>query len=237
MLRGQSTETVTVRYTTADGTARAGSDYTARSGTLVFQPGQQAKTIDVPVSDDTRQEGNETFTVSLSSPQNATLRKEVGTATIEDNDGTDLPTLAIDDVEVSEGGGNAVFSVIRSGQTTETVTVEYETLDGTASAGFDYVTKEGTLTFLANETSKTIEVAVLDDSDVEGDETFRVRLADPQNATLLDDLGIARIRDDEGVEPPQPGVPTLAINDVTVSEGGGERGIQREAARAEHRDG
>ncbi len=221
MLRGQSTETVTVRYTTADGTARAEFDYTARSGTLVFQPGQQAKTIDVPVSDDTRQEGNETFTVSLSSPQNATLRKEVGTATIEDNDGTDLPTLAIDDVEVSEGGGNAVFSVIRSGQTTETVTVEYETLDGTASAGFDYVTKEGTLTFLANETSKTIEVTVLDDSDVEGEETFRVTLTNPQNATLLDDLGIARIRDDEGVEPPQPGVPTLAINDVTVSEGGG----------------
>ena len=221
MLMGQSTETVRVAYGTSNGSASAGSDYTARSGTLVFQPGQQAKTIDVPVSDDTRQEGNETFTVSLSSPQNATLRKEVGTATIEDNDGTDLPTLAIDDVEVSEGGGNAVFSVIRSGQTTETVTVEYETLDGTASAGFDYVTKEGTLTFLANETSKTIEVAVLDDSDVEGDETFRVRLADPQNATLLDDLGIARIRDDEGVEPPQPGVPTLAINDVTVSEGGG----------------
>ena len=221
MLMGQSTETVRVAYGTSNGSASAGSDYTARSGTLVFQPGQQAKTIDVPVSDDTRQEGNETFTVSLSSPQNATLRKEVGTATIEDNDGTDLPTLAIDDAEVSEGGGNAVFSVIRSGQTTETVTVEYETLDGTASAGFDYVTKEGTLTFLANETSKTIEVTVLDDSDVEGEETFRVTLTNPQNATLLDDRGIARIRDDEGVEPPQPGVPTLAINDVTVSEGGG----------------
>ena len=134
---------------------------------------------------------------------------------------TPLPTLAIDDVDVNEDGGNAVFSVSLMGQSTETVTVEYETLDGTASAGFDYVTKEGTLTFLANETSKTIEVTVLDDSDVEGEETFRVTLTNPQNATLLDDLGIARIRDDEGVEPPQPGVPTLAINDVTVSEGGG----------------
>ena len=220
-LSEQSDATVTVTFGTSNGSAIAGLDYTATNGTLVFQPGQQAKTIDVAVSDDTRQEGDETFTVSLSSPQNATLQKGVGTATIEDNDGTDLPTLAIDDVTVSEGGGNAVFSVILRGQTTETVTVEYETLDGTASAGSDYRTKNGTLRFLANETSKTIEVTVLDDIDVEGEETFRVTLTDPQNATLLDDVGIARIRDDEGVEPPQPGVPTLAINDVTVSEGDG----------------
>ena len=218
-LIGQSTATVTVDYATSDGTAEAGSDYTPTNGTLVFLPNETGKTIAVRVDDDSAVEGDETFKVTLTRPQNATLQDNEGRATITDDD--DLPTLAIDDVEVSEGGGNAVFSVIRSGQTTETVTVEYETLDGTASAGFDYVTKEGTLTFLANETSKTIEVAVLDDSDVEGDETFRVRLADPQNATLLDDLGIARIRDDEGVEPPQPGVPTLAINDVTVSEGGG----------------
>ena len=219
ILRGQSTETVTVDYATSDGTAEAGSDYTPTNGTLAFLPNETGKTIAVRVDDDSAVEGDETFKVTLTRPQNATLQDDEGRATITDDD--DLPTLAIDDVTVREGGGNAVFSVILRGQSTETVTVEYETLDGTASAGSDYRTKNGTLRFLANETSKTIEVVVLDDSDVEGEETFRVTLTDPQNATLLDDVGIARIRDDEGVEPPQPGVPTLAINNVTVSEGGG----------------
>ena len=218
-LIGQSTATVTVDYATSDGTAEAGSDYTPTNGTLAFLPNETGKTIAVRVDDDSAVEGDETFKVTLTRPQNATLQDDEGRATITDDD--DLPTLAIDDVTVSEGGGNAVFSVILRGQSTETVTVEYETLDGTASAGSDYRTKNGTLRFLANETSKTIEVTVLDDIDVEGEETFRVTLTDPQNATLLDDVGIARIRDDEGVEPPQPGVPTLAINDVTVSEGDG----------------
>ena len=218
-LMGQSTETVTVDYATSDGTAEAGSDYTPTNGTLAFLPNETGKTIAVRVDDDSAVEGDETFKVTLTRPQNATLQDDEGRATITDDD--DLPTLAIDDVTVREGGGNAVFSVILRGQSTETVTVEYETLDGTASAGSDYRTKNGTLRFLANETSKTIEVTVLDDIDVEGEETFRVTLTDPQNATLLDDVGIARIRDDEGVEPPQPGVPTLAINNVTVSEGDG----------------
>ena len=110
-LMGQSTETVTVVYGTSDGTAEAGPDYTAANGTLMFGVGETAKTIAVAVSDDTLPEGDETFKVSLSRPQNATLEQGVGTATIEDNDGTDLPTLAIDDVTVSEDGGNAVFSV------------------------------------------------------------------------------------------------------------------------------
>ena len=217
----QSTATVTVQYETSNGTASAGEDYVATNGTLVFQPGEQEKTIDVSVSEDTLQEGNETFTVSLSPPQNATLQKGVGTATIEDNDGPDLPMLAIDDVTVSEDAGSAVFNVRLDGQSTATVTVAYQTSNGTAIAGEDYTPTDGTLTFLPNETVRTIAVTVLDDGDAEGEETFRVTLSRPQNATLFDDLGTARIRDDEGGEPPRLGVPRLAINDVTVSEGGG----------------
>ena len=218
-LSEQSTATVTVAYGTSNGTAIAEEDYTSTDGTLTFLPNETVKTIAVPVLDDSDVEGEEAFTVSLSRPQNATLRDDQATATIEDDDR--LPTLAIDDVTVSEDAGTAVFRVMLSGQSTAVVTVAYETSNGTAIAEEDYTSTDGTLTFLANETSKTVAVPVLDDSDVEGEETFRVTLSAPQNATLFDNVGIARIRDDEGVEPPQPGVPRLAINDVTVSEGGG----------------
>ena len=75
------------------------------------------------VLDDSDVEGDETFLVRLSSPRNATVRDGEGTATIEGDDGTELPTLAIDDVAVNEDAGSAVFSVTLSEQSAETVTV------------------------------------------------------------------------------------------------------------------
>ena len=215
-LSEQSAETVTVGYGTLDGTATAGWDYTATNGTLTFLANETSKTIVVEVLDDSDVEGDETFLVRLSSPRNATVRDGEGTATIEGDDGTELPTLAIDDVAVNEDAGSAVFSVTLSEQSAETVTVGYGTLDGTAEAESDYTATNGTLTFLANETSKTIAVEVLDDSDVEGDETFLVRLSSPRNATLRDGEGEATIEGDDGTE-----LPTLAIDDVAVNEDAG----------------
>ena len=227
-LRGESTVAVTVGYTTLDGTADAGMDYTAGSGTLTFESGESRKTIAVAVIDDSEEEGSETFTVRLSDARNATLLDGEGTATIRDDDGDGspqppgLPTLAIDDVTVAEDGGSAVFSVRLSGESTATVTVGYATEDGTADAGSDYTAGSGTLTFESGAREQTIAVAVIDDSEEEGSETFTVRLSDARNATLLDGEGTATIRDDDGDGSPQPpGLPTLAINDVTVAEDGG----------------
>ena len=227
-LSGESTATVTVGYATEDGTAHAGSDYTAGSGTLTFESGAREQTIAVAVIDDSEEEGSETFTVQLSDARNATLLDGEGTATIRDDDGDGspqppgLPTLAIDDVTVAEDGGSAVFSVRLSGESTATVTVGYATEDGTADAGSDYTAGSGTLTFESGAREQTIAVAVIDDSEEEGSETFTVRLSDVRNATLLDGEGTATIRDDDGDGSPQPpGLPTLAINDVTVAEDGG----------------
>ena len=66
---------VSVDYATKDGTAAAGADYTAASGTLVFAPGETAKTVSVALLDDSIDEGKETFTLRLSNPQGAYLRK------------------------------------------------------------------------------------------------------------------------------------------------------------------
>ena len=134
VLRGQSTETVTVRYATSDATASAGSDYVTKEGTLTFLANETNKTIEVTVRDDSVDEPAETFTMTLTNPQNATLQDHEATATITDDDGTDLPTLAIDDVTVSEDGGNAVFSVTLDKQSDATVTVTYDTSNGSAIA-------------------------------------------------------------------------------------------------------
>ena len=85
-LSRQSSDTVSVAYRTGDGSADVGSDYTHRNASLAFQPGETSLTIAVPVIDDADEEGNETFTVTLGDPQNATLRTAQGTATIIDND-------------------------------------------------------------------------------------------------------------------------------------------------------
>jgi Ca2+-binding RTX toxin-like protein len=78
-LSGSSTQTITVQYSTANGTALAGSDYTATSGTLTFTPGVTSQTISIPILNDSVNEANETFTLKLTSPTNAILG---GTATV-----------------------------------------------------------------------------------------------------------------------------------------------------------
>ena len=81
-----ASETVTVDWATADGTARAGSDYTADSGTLTFAPDETSKTVAVAVLDDSHDEGNETLTVTLSNPSGAYLADGEATGTIENSD-------------------------------------------------------------------------------------------------------------------------------------------------------
>jgi hypothetical protein len=89
-LSASSTQTVTVQYATANGTASSGSDYVARSGTLTFAPGVLTQTISVTVNGDRTAEANETFTVTLSGPVNATLTNAIGTVTITNDDGSPL---------------------------------------------------------------------------------------------------------------------------------------------------
>ena len=95
------------------------------------------------------------------------------------------PTLAVADAEVDEASGVTLdFAVTLSRALTETVTVGYRTVDGSASAGADYTNTTGTLTFAAGETSKTVSVPVLDDEHDEGSETMTLRLRNPSPARV-----------------------------------------------------
>lgn len=89
-----ATGPVTVKYTTSNGTATAGSDYTAANGTLSFTAGQTEKTVAVPITVDTTDEPNETYKLTLSSPTGATLSRAEAVGTIVDDD--DPPPAAGD---------------------------------------------------------------------------------------------------------------------------------------------
>lgn len=107
--------------------------------------------------------------------------------------------LSVSDVVVSEGSGVAAFVVELSEASPDTVTVEFTTQDGSATSGLDYegVSTPQTLTFNPGETSKTIDVTILQDSEGEGEESFTLNLGNPVNATLATLSVTATITDDE----------------------------------------
>ena len=286
-------DAVTVDYATEDGTATAGSDYTAASGTLTFPAGETANTVAVALLDDAAREADETFTLRLSNASGAVLADAAATGTIKDatptppatatfvsvpvgHDGTGfsatfefsrdvgatsawvrgtlvaatngrvaqarpaaessslgwtvdvepsgagtdvglsiasgaaLPdggtlgtgdsatvpgqSLSVADAAAAEGG-TASFAVTLDRGATGTATVDYATEDGTATAESDYKAASGTLTFAAGESSKTVDVALLDDDAVEEEETFALRLSNASAAGLADAAATGTIED------------------------------------------
>ena len=193
------TQPVTVAYATGNGSAIAGSDYQAASGTLTFAPGETSKTITVPVNGDRLGEPNETFVVNLSSPTNATIADGVGVGTIAD----DEPRISISDVSKKEGKKNQttqfIFTVTLSAAYDQAVTMSFRTVNGTAKTGDDdYVAKSGTLTFNPGETSKTITIVVNGDGKKEANETFYLDLSDnSSNSLFTKNRGVGTIQNDD----------------------------------------
>ena len=206
-LSAASTQTVTVSWTTADGSATAGADYTAASGSLSFSPGVTSLSVSVAVIGDTAPEGNEDFFLNLGSPTNATLADGQGRGTIT-NDDTTASVLSIADAAVTEGNSGTkllALTVTLSPASTSTVSASYATANGTAAAGSDYVAQTGNLSFTAGQTSKTISVTVNGDTTVEPDETFFVNLSGAAGATLADSQGLGTITNDDTATPPPSG--------------------------------
>ena len=192
-LSASSDKLVTVAYETRDGTAVAGADYTSTSGTLRFDAGETRTTLAVPTLEDATAEETEGFTVQLRDPSGATVADGTATGTITDDD--DPPGLSIDDAPAVREGESAAFVVRLSASSDKLVTVAYETRDGTASAGFDYVATEGTLRFDAGETRTTLAVPTLEDATAEETEGFTVQLRDPSGATVADGTATGTITD------------------------------------------
>ena len=218
-LSAASTQPVTVQYATADGTAMVASDYTAAAGTLTFAPGETQKIVTVLVNRDSTAEANETLLLKLSAPTNATLVKTTATGTIVNDDTAPstpttpptttpptptppavLPTLAVSSGRVNEGNTGTTtmqFTVTLSAASTQPVSVQYSTANGTATAGTDYTATTGTLTFTPGQLTKSITVVVASDTTVESDETLIVKLGTALAATILTGTGTGTIVNDD----------------------------------------
>jgi probable HAF family extracellular repeat protein len=187
---------VTVHFATGNGTATAGADYTAQSGTLTFAPGQTTATVTVAVHGDVTAEPNETFRGSLSQPAGAVLADSQGVGTIVD----DEPRLSISNVARLEGRSGTtlfVFTVTLSAASSVPVTVNYATANGSARSTEDYTAQSGTLTFEPGQTSKTISIVVKGDRKRESSETFFVNLSGAFGALILDGQGFGTILNDD----------------------------------------
>ncbi len=207
-----------VDYATSDGTARAGVDYTATSGTLTFSETnvvRAAQAISISLlEDDVTHESPKTFTLTLSNPTNAVFLDGVSelTATVTITDDEEPPTVSFSNVplnahilevtEGNEGATNAEFQVQLGQASGRTTSVLYTTQDGTAIAGEDYIAASGTLTFLAGTTNQIISIPILGDELDEPNESFSVILRDPTNSILQPRTVRVEIIDDDEPAPP-----------------------------------
>ena len=227
-----SAKEITVGYRTADGTATQPADYTFTSGTLTIAAGDNSGTISVPIVNDIAEEEDETFTVELVSPTNATILDQEATANIRDDDGD--PRISVADVTADEDatGGTLDFPVTLSHAADEDVTVQYATFDRTATQPYDYTATTGTLTIPAGDTTATIEVTIINDNLAEGtptwveqpggrrryqnigSETLLLRLDSPTGAIIDDGEATGTITDDEDL-------PRMSVADAEANEDDG----------------
>jgi hypothetical protein len=176
---GSTAVNTSVNYATVNGTATAPSDFTAiPSTTLTFLPADTTKQFTVLVNGDLAIEPDETFTVPLSNPVNATIGPNntgLGTITTDDTD----VTLAVSPASVSEdGSANLVYTFTRNGITTGPLTVNFS-VGGTATLASDYTQSgaatftatSGTVTFGAGNTTATVTVDPTTDAVFEPNET------------------------------------------------------------------
>ena len=209
-LTSSSSRIVTVQYELLDGNAHAGLDYEGGSGELTFEPGQESVVLPVTTLEDEIDEIDEVFVLLLSAPVNTELVDEFAVGRIEDND--DPPTLSVSDATPAEEDGTLRFSVELGGASGNDVTVRYRTMDGTATAGLDYLAEQGVLTFAPGESAHQIEIALLEDDLDEAEETLSVTLDQPRHAALVRASGVGSILDND--DPP-----TLSIDDAIAVEG------------------
>ncbi|MBJ3774764.1 cellulase family glycosylhydrolase [Acuticoccus mangrovi] len=174
---------VTLKFATTDGTAAAGLDYVATAGTLTFGPGEQQKTVNVPLLPDTLQEGNEFFYLVIGGSDGV---RASGTAVIVDDDAPRrgaTPFVDVASTVVNEGAGAARFRIVLSEPANHDVSIDFTTR--AESAGHDdFQPTKGTVVIPAGEIQATLEVGINDDSELEKAERFTMELTSAEGAEI-----------------------------------------------------
>lgn len=194
---GSLVTTAAVTWTTANGTALAGSDFgtnalpSQRTGQVFFGPGVDTQTLSIgptgtiPVLNDAAIEGSETFTVTLSAPTGGGQLGASTSATVTITSEDQGVAMAAAAQGAVEGAGNAVVAVQRVGTPTGAISVDYATANGSALAGSHYTATAGTLNWADGDaTPKNVVVPLIDDGALNAARTFAVNLSNAVGATL-----------------------------------------------------
>jgi subtilisin family serine protease len=214
MLARPALAPVSFTLSTVNGSAQAGVDYVAKSARLTIPEGMTTATFDVALLGDTTPELVETFYVMPTAIVGAEARvSPSGVGSILSDD---TPLVSVSDAQVVEGNAGTkqlVFTLSLSHAAPADLHFNIGTANGTATAGSDYVARNGIADIWEGDSSTTFAVDITGDTSVEANETLRVNLSNPVGAILLDAQGIGTITNDDG--------PTLSIADASITEGDG----------------
>jgi hypothetical protein len=218
-LSGPSGKTVTVAYATGDGTATAPGDYGPAQGVVIIPPGETQATIHLAVRGDTAVEPEESFSVTLSAPVNATLGTESADVTISDDEPLVVKVVSPSVTEGNAGSTPATFTVTleRSAPTGTHVSVPYRLAGLSATIPDDVAAATGTVTFAPGETTKEVTAHAEGDTVPEPNETYRLSVGKPSatdgRPVLAGDTTVAVILDDDPRN--RPPVCSAVVADVT----------------------
>lgn len=180
---------VTVPFTVAVRSGAGTQTIMNRGGFITFADGQDAQDISLGLQDDNLVNGDRTFTVALGQPDNGATVGQMNSAilTVVDDEKRNAGTIQFSAIRyyVSEGALMADVQVTRTGGSYGRVSVQYATQNGTARSGADYKATSGTLIFNHGETSKNLQIPIVGDQIVEGDETVRFYLTRTGGGAVL----------------------------------------------------
>ncbi len=191
-----SSQSRTVQWNTSDGTALAGVDYVASTGSVTFAADQESLTLSIPILGELQIEADEYFMINLSSSA-VRIADAQAQAWILDDD--TLPALSVSDIEISETNATVTLTVSLDlpPAAGHSVQVQYTTAPGTALADTDYLSTSGTLDFPAGIQEQSVTLSLINDSIDETREAFFLRLSSPTQATLAKSEGTITLIDDD----------------------------------------
>jgi len=221
-----TSDSFSVAYTTANGSALSGSDYTAANGSIGFAAGETSKTVTINISDDMNPESDEFFFLNLTSvagnaANSVQIADGTGQALIGHNDQTNvaIPVISASNAVASEKDGYLDFIVSLSAPSTSQVNVNYSTSYDTASSGNDFGSNSGTLVFAPGVTTQTVRVAIADDKTVESTEVFQFNLSNAING-VIGKNGMGSIYDNDTTAD-SINKANLSVSDIVVDESAG----------------
>lgn len=193
---GDYSQSATINFATAGGTATSGVDYTDSQQTLSFAAGEISKTVWVSILGDTIKEQNETVIAVISNSSVGSISVGSATQTIIEND---QPVWSIAGIaSPDESNGNRIaYTITRAGDISQLATVDFTTGGGTATPGLDYTPFQQTLTFASGEVTKVVTVDILGDSLPEVNENFYGIISNVSTGTILTGAASATITEND----------------------------------------